>query len=434
MRRIAALAAATLFATGAVVGQAGAVVDVSSFTVTAQADALAVEVVAPAVPLFPQGEITYATPGTAQASVDSLGESTGFASSPYPGASIAGIPSLVNGIAGSYGAPPLPSYPFIVNSSYPATPVATQSDGAISLRSSSSANQSAATAATGLSSPTGPQVTAVTATATASVDPSTGNMTATAANATDGFTLGSTLKIGDISSSASLTRSPGQAPVVHTAFSVGSVTVDGVTVGFTNEGFELGPTAVPTLTPAVLAGLLSGAGITLTYLPSTRTADGIDSAGLEITESYNVPGQGGATQLEIILGRVSVSAPAVVAGGGAAAVSPPSAPVPSAPVAGAPPVAPGVVALASPAVSAPQPSTGSAVAAPTAAPLPPVAIRPATPAAVLLANPFLGDLSGRFYLILVVAAALLVLATAGATWRRRRARPGGASVLNLPGS
>src|SRR5665213_1233207 len=138
-----------------IVGSAGMAMasgapNVTSFTVSARGDAIAVEIIDPSAPLFPNGEITDATPGTAQATVDALGESNAFASSPYPGDSIAGLPSLVNGLGGSGGLPPLPSYPFIVNTSYPSTPAADQTQGPYRLAATSSPDASSASARTGV--------------------------------------------------------------------------------------------------------------------------------------------------------------------------------------------------------------------------------------------------------------------------------------------
>jgi hypothetical protein len=396
----------------------GATPSVGSFTVSARADAVAIDIVDPAAPLFPNGEITDATPGTAQARLDSLGESDAFASSPYPGDSIAGLPSLINGLGGSGALPPLPAYPFIVNSSYPSTPTADQTQGPYSLTASSSTNASAAAARTGVVTSSSPSVANIDAAATASLDPTTGKMTASADDITDALSFGSLLTVGDISSHAKLVDVPGMPASLQSSFSVGSTTIAGITVGFTDKGLQLGPDTFSPVLPAVLNALLAKAGITVTYLPAVRTPTSLESGGLAITVAMNVPSQG-IVSATTTLGRVSVETASVIAAPAATATPAPFSPAP---------VPPAATPVALPAVApAPLPAV---LAAPVPRRLPPTV----EPAASVLAKPFLGHFTTWLYLLLAGVGIALLIASALFGAFGVRTHPDSPSVLQLPTS
>ena len=387
---------------------------VTSFTVRARADALAVQVIDPAAPLFPAGEITYATPATAQAVVDSVGESTAFASSPYPGDALAGLPSLVNGFAGNGGFPPLPAYPFLAASSYPRTPTSDQTQGPYRISATSAPTTSTGSAQIGVL--TAPAIAAVRATATATVDPATGRMTALANDTIDALAIGPLLTIGDVSAYARVVSTPGQAPLKQTSFSVGTITIGGVTVGFTDKGLQVGTGTVPGVSPDALNALLRSAGVTLTYLPAVQTPTSIESAGLAVTWARAVPSQGVVT-VTITLGRVLVQT-TYASGGSDASGS--TSPLPPAPpprsLASAPDRLPSLITPAAPA--------GPTPSAPT--------LVPGRPAAVsALATPFVGRLSRWVFLVLLGAGVAFVLA---ASWTDRTRRPTSPPVLRLPPS
>jgi hypothetical protein len=263
-----------------------------------------VDVVDPAAPLLPNGEVVSATPATAQAVLDSFGQSQGFASAPYPGDVATALPTTLNGALAGHGAPALPAYPFIVQSSHPVTPEAHQAFGPYSLTSKSNADGSNAEAHAGLS--TGNASAAdVRAAAVARIDRATGARLAQADSVVSGFALTDpVLRIGQITSHGSLTSVPGKPIVKKTSFSIGSMTIAGVVVGFTEQGLQLGPAgALPGLDLSTLNSILEKAGITLTYLPAREGASSIDSAGLAVTFERDVPSQG-KVRTSMTLGRV----------------------------------------------------------------------------------------------------------------------------------
>src|SRR5713226_9150224 len=86
-----------------------------SYTTTARADAFRIGVSATG---FIVNSLADVSGPTAQARVDSLGTSVGFAAFPYPGDVITGVPGLVTSIVlPKLGLPPpnLPPYPLAVS-------------------------------------------------------------------------------------------------------------------------------------------------------------------------------------------------------------------------------------------------------------------------------------------------------------------------------
>ena len=81
----------------------------------------------------------------AQSTLDSLGTSIAYASTPYPGETVVGAPLL----AGLSPVAP-PDYPFYASSTYPTTPHGHASGGTISLDATSAAASSQSTATDGL--------------------------------------------------------------------------------------------------------------------------------------------------------------------------------------------------------------------------------------------------------------------------------------------
>ena len=284
------------------------------FAVSARADAWRITVVDPAAPAVPAGQPAVEnTPASAQATLDSLGTSAGFASAPYPGDLAASAPGLVNGV-GSGSMPPLPDYPFIVASSYPNAPSAEQTNGPYSIRSTSDEDgtRAAAHVAVAYGSPT---IGSAQATSSAIRDAAAGMVRAQAGSAILGFSLGPTLTIGEISGHAEIDAEPGKKPVKRSTFSVGSVTIAGVTVGFGNKGIQPGQGTIPGQNLTLLTDQLRQSGIVLTYLPASETDSSVDSAGLAVEVVREFPGRGKVTTT-YILGRVRASAQASAVTGG----------------------------------------------------------------------------------------------------------------------
>jgi len=336
----------------------------ASFTVVARADALAVEYVNTAAPVFAENAVVYGTPASAQSLVDSVGQSIAFAAAPYPGDIMAGLPDNGNGVVAGFGGPSaIPSYPFYVQSQYPARPSADQDQTGQQLHARSDQYSSDSHARSGLIPGDVIAATQAQASSRAAVDAATGAMTAVADSRLDAFKVTDKVQIGKSTAHATVRSEPGKPAVKESSFTVGSILVNGVEVGLTDKGFRLGDQAPPATDLAAVFAPLAQAGISVEYLPAKGTDSSIESAGLKITQIRQV---GDHTQrVTLILGRVSTR----VEGTAAPATDSILTPVPA---------DEGSSSSAGPASSAwtgPAPSTGEALAAPA----PPAAGSPAVP-------------------------------------------------------
>jgi hypothetical protein len=238
---------------------------------------------------------------SAQAVVDSLGTSVAYAASPYPTDAALTFP----GLAVSLGAPALPAYPLIAQSSHPTAPKATVEQGPVHLTAESAERSSRGRAGTvpagGGDGGTGFGRSEADAGVVA--DP-TGPVTSTAVSTVEAFSAGDgALRIGRVRSEATVVRDPDGEPKRHSALEVAQVTVAGQTVGFGEGGvvFPGGPAAVP---QNPLAEALAGAGVTVRYLAPSATPDGggIVSAGIEVQVTRQVTGSA-PTTVSYVLGR-----------------------------------------------------------------------------------------------------------------------------------
>ena len=273
----------------------------ATYQVLARADAFTVEMVDSSAPAVPGGEVVKASPATSQSVVNSLGQSVGFASAPYPGDFIISGPGTFNGVRPP-GAPELPYYPFVAYSSFPGEPKAEAAQGPYRLKATSEHFASAAEAEMAAAGNGQPAIARAFASTKSVVDSATGELTALADSTMDGLAIGP-LIIGHVAGHAKMVAGPGQNPSKETAFSVGTVTIAGTTVGFTDKGLQMagGAAAVPDI--SALSETLSTAGITLTYVPSTQTPTSIESAGLAVGYNGQIPGQG-PRRFVVTLGRV----------------------------------------------------------------------------------------------------------------------------------
>jgi hypothetical protein len=370
--------------------------DFATYTVSAESDAALITVVDPSAPLVTGGLLVQASPATAQAAVDSLGDSTGFASLPYPGAFVATLPGTVDGLLGT--GPPVPPYPFYVASSYPSSPSVSQTNGPYSISSISNSTSTTAQALVGLA--TGiPQVTTITANATASQQ-SDGSLVADATNDVEALTVGSLLRIGSIVSSVHVVSVPGQPLSYTRALQLGTITVGGIPIGLTDKGLVLGNNVVAGPSVGALTKLLSGAGITLTYLPERVTSTSIDSGGVELTISRDIPDQGNVVTT-IVLGETSVTLQDGL---------PPAAPDNPFPISITSPAVPPLFASSSGSqflglASPPLTTTTTTLASGTTSTPPPAALDETVPARAVV------PLSLSFYLVLVIAAATVLVSS-----------------------
>lgn len=273
-----------------------------TFSLAARAAPFAVELIDSGAPVIPGGQVLYVTPTVTRAELDSVGSSTGFAAAPYPGDALPSIMGASNAVSPT--GPVFPEYPFSVSTTYPGNAEQAQERGPNRIASTSSENGSEADAHIGLARGN-PAVASVASTSIAKHDPGTGALTAQANGVIDGFSLGPTLTIGRVLGHAEITAQPGQKPTKQTAFSLGTVTVMGTTVGLTDKGFVPVADTPPGADFNSLTRQLSQAGITVSILPANETETTIDSAGLAIGFSArDVPGHG-LVKVTVTLGRVS---------------------------------------------------------------------------------------------------------------------------------
>jgi hypothetical protein len=237
---------------------------------------------------------------SAQAVVDSLGTSVAYAASPHPtDAALTGP-----GLAASMGAPALPAYPFIAQSSHPTTPKATVEQGPVRLTAESAERSSTGRAGTvPASRDDGTAFGRSEADADVVADPA-GPVASTAVSTVEAFSAADgVLRIGRVRSEATVVRDPDGEPKRHSTLDVAQVTVAGQSVGFGEGGlvFPGGPAAVPR---NPVADTLAGAGVTVRYLAPSATPDGagIVSAGVEVQVTREVTGSA-PTTVSYVLGR-----------------------------------------------------------------------------------------------------------------------------------
>lgn len=229
----------------------------------------------------PIGFNPLADPGNAvaQAQIDSLGTSTAFASSAYPGASIVTLDGtlavLTNGMVGSEEMPP---YPLIAKSEYPLQPEDTVEAGSFRMRAESTAATSRGSATDGLGR----------GAAVARYDTSTEEVVARADTRFGLITLGELLAIQGARSLAEVRQSPSAELERTSVFDVSALTVMGVdmTVGSHGLALEEEVVALPGedeegVQPVL--DVLAEHGVELTFFPAEEFEGGVQTAGLEIT-------------------------------------------------------------------------------------------------------------------------------------------------------
>lgn len=276
------------------------------FTMTARADAVAVQFGATGAPLTLDGELIYASPSSTQASLDSLGQSTAYASAPYSGDLISGLPGLVNGLAGP-NLFDLPDFPGYVVSNYPTRPTQQQQLEGYHLRAESTEFSSTADAELGANN-TSPNVLSVTSHSEVTRDSDSGVLRASATSVSAPFSLSTLIKFGELRSTVNMTSDPTQPGVVDKSSSttVAALSIAGVDVVLAKDGMHLAGSRLLPVDLSGLSKLLADAGISVEYQPGSETATSLQSDALKVTYRTTMPSIG-PTTVTLILGRASVS-------------------------------------------------------------------------------------------------------------------------------
>lgn len=250
-------------------------------------------------PPLVQDELANPAVLAAQASLTSRGESSGYASSPYPGDFPVTVPGLLSSVI-LQGAFSVPSYPLIASSNHPGVPEQSLAVGPINLSARSVETSSSGVATDGVNR----------SATTVGVDRTTGTVTAEATTSFASIDLGNdVLSIDGIRSSATARREPGADVIADSEFTVSSLRILGQRVEVTREGLELLGTQLPFGLGGVADALsvllvgLAGAGIEIEFLPSEITDHGAISAGLQITEVLPATSELPETTVSLILGR-----------------------------------------------------------------------------------------------------------------------------------
>jgi hypothetical protein len=332
------------------------------YALTARSDITTVEYYDTTVPIVPpHTAVTVFSPATAQAELDSLGNSVALASAPEPGDFLRTLPGTAAGASGA----PLPAYPLSVNSSYPTTPSAelkASPEGGASLVATSSDDESAGQSQTELTN-SGADIGQAFASAHVARPAANEPMVAAAAADLRGMSFGELVHVSTLSSLASMASRPGQEPLPTTSTTIEGVTVAGVAVTVTPQGIALnGPTLLP-VDVGQLTQQLHAAGIDLRYLPAEISKTSVRSAALIVTMTSK-DDQGTRTSV-LTLGRVNASLSDNAGGSSARAIFTPT-------------VAPNNAALAA---TSDVPASGADVAV-SDAPVPPAVRTSAAAAAV----------------------------------------------------
>lgn len=281
-----AVAAVTFVGVGAV-PRASAELDLNLvWSASATADAMAIEYLNTAAPIFAAEPIIYGTPATARSLVDSNNQSNAMAAAPYPGDVMVGMPDNGNGALAVAGLPGVfPTYAFIAQSDHAGNPHEVKDQSGNRLEANSSPYASSSSARSGVI--TGDFLASMQAQASsaASVDSTTGELIAVADSRLDAFKFTDALQIGRSTAHAKVQRAPGAEVVRESSFTLGSIIVNGTEMSYGDGGFKYGDqTAPPPGDPKALFDALKPAGITVEILPAKTTETSVQSEGMKITQ------------------------------------------------------------------------------------------------------------------------------------------------------
>ena len=233
----------------------------------------------------------------AQSTLDSLGTSMAYASTPYPGETVIGAPPL---LAGFLPVAP-PDYPFYTSSTYPTTPHGHASAGNVSLDATSAVASSQSTATDGLNRTR----------SSVSTDDKSGEVVAEAESHVGEIDLGARFNLSDLRSSVKVVRDASGNLQRKSDLSIGRLNVLGQTFGITPDGIELGGQQVPVgVKPdelfRSLLDQLASRGVAVKILEPVKTDTGMTSGALQVTYDGSVPSYGKG-RITYTFGRTTAS-------------------------------------------------------------------------------------------------------------------------------
>lgn len=326
---------------------------------------------------------------TAQVLHTQIDGSQGFASFPYPGDTIATLPTTMN----SFGAPRPPDYPLYVSATFPGQPQAQAASQGYSMEATASEQGASASAS---APPSGESVAGVAS--SASVGPvNTGQYLAEATSVAQYVAVGPLVLSGARAFARVTQPGDGAAATVEGTIEVASASIAGVPIRLDPQGLDLGDgTVVPMPVDSTLASILDDSGVSVQFVSSSRTDHSVVSGAIVITREVDIPGAV-AGRVTYVIGAASASASPTAERAASTEVGDP---LPTT-VASTPVERPGSE-VASGVGAAPGPTTGQIAAAPARASLP-------APVSAALPQSLDTAAVGWFY-AMVAGSALLVAA------------------------
>jgi hypothetical protein len=295
VRRVA-LVSALVALLGALAVPATAQDATGTFSGTAAADGVRVNVAVPDYLLI--RDFVDGGGPSAQAVLDSLGVSRAFSSFPYPGELGVAATGLVSTLTGFS----LPSYPLIATSDFPVQPERNIDQPGFHLNAKSDSASTMGAATFGETTRGGTLEGGGFANASVTTDDRGGVV----ARAETRFSLQlGPVAVRGVRATATVTRGADGRVDTDSSLTMGSLDIGGVEVGLTERGLVLA--GAPLVPIDVLTGFTQALTLGTTklrFLPETVTDDSVLSAGLEITTSVDLPAVGHPLLVSYRLGNV----------------------------------------------------------------------------------------------------------------------------------
>lgn len=240
----------------------------------------------------------------AQACVDyGVKETSGFASSPYPGETVVTAAGLARGVTDL----PIPDYPAYAASRYPSAPESGVEQQGYSLRSRSDETSSSAQARSGLGEDAGSAGSSM-ASAESSVDPGAGSSAATARAGTEPLTINEVLRLGEVRSVATARVGRDGKLERGSELTVGRTTVAGQAVEITPDGVKAADQGAALPDTVGPEEALAEAGVRVGYLRAEQTQRGVLSAGIEVRVRQQDQETGAVYTVQYVFGRAFAAA------------------------------------------------------------------------------------------------------------------------------